>query len=155
MLHDSSNVETLYLHTAKIPVKTMWANHCTHLASNSVLFQPLLRRSFGGLSGLILCWVNAGALGVFDDPQECHSDSHVDMDWRHLQKVNGENNRYSQQNWMRNLFKINTQQTSNATAEGSQGIYTLHTAHTEGLNQLNHDQLFYTSFLKYSFSLPG
>ena len=31
----------------------------------------------------------------------------------------------------------------------------LHTVHTEGLNQLNHDQLFYTSFLKYSFSLPG
>ena len=46
-----------------------------------------------------------GHFGVFDDPQECHSVSHMAIDWRHLQKVNGEINWYSQQNGMKNLFK--------------------------------------------------
>ena len=142
MLHESANIETSYLaaYSSNFQSKHCKPDHCK-VARNSVLLKSVSSKAYLWVSRVYGYVGSMWSAGCFWWPtNKTFRFTCSYMDWRHPQEVNGENNRYSQQNWMQNLFKKRSNEyTAKKYYIRRRKPRHLHTAHTEGLKQLNHD----------------
>ena len=133
MLNESLVVVTLYLHTAKIAVKTFVIKQLQ--ISKSANFACLAWRAeysnrFSSAAGIVVPpgILNTGSYdaGTWPTPR-CHSEVCLWWTlWRKLLEGRLLTETHTIKQIMQKL-SINSQQTKNATADGSQGVYKLHT----------------------------
>ena len=133
MLNESSVVVTLYLHTAKIAVKTFVIKQLQ--ISKSAHFACLAWRAeysnrFSFAAGIMVPsgTLNTGSYdaGTWPTPK-CHSEVCLWWTlWRKLLEGRLLTETHTIKQIMQKL-SINSQQTKNATADGSHGVYKLHT----------------------------